>query len=131
MIGNVYLLTKGVAKLFNSGKLAGCVVSDELLQTIERYAAGPDKGKKVLPGVGCQAVGRVQGARLRGRLPGRHPQSRRFRARSSIWPKATEPDDWKDFIKEIQYSQPDEFFFFEHNLGHGPERREADQSRIP
>ena len=39
-------LTKGVAKLFNSGKLAGCVVSDELLATIEKYAAGPDKGQK-------------------------------------------------------------------------------------
>ena len=28
-------------------------------------------------------------------------------------------DDWKQFIREIQYSQPDEFFFFEHNLGTG------------
>jgi len=28
-------------------------------------------------------------------------------------------DDWKDFIKEIQFSQPNEFFFFEHNLGTG------------
>ena len=34
VIGNVYLLTKGVAKLFHSGKLAGCVVSDELLETV-------------------------------------------------------------------------------------------------
>ena len=28
-------------------------------------------------------------------------------------------DDWKQFIREIQFSQPDEFFFFEHNLGTG------------
>jgi methylenetetrahydrofolate reductase (NADPH) len=26
------------------------------------------------------------------------------------------PTDWRDFIKEIQYSQPGEFFLFEHNL---------------
>ena len=45
VIGNVYLLTRGVAKLFNSGKLAGCVVSDGLLEQCEKYAAGPDKGQ--------------------------------------------------------------------------------------
>ena len=46
IVGNVYLLSKGVATMFHSGKLAGCVVSDELLALAERYAAGPDKGKK-------------------------------------------------------------------------------------
>ena len=25
------------------------------------------------------------------------------------------PDDWRQFIKEIQFSQPDEFFLFEHD----------------
>ena len=79
VIGNVYLLTKGVAKLFNSGKLAGCVVSDKLLETIEKYAAGPGQGQEVLPGVGRQAVGRVQGAGLRRRLSRRHPQGRGLR----------------------------------------------------
>ena len=61
VIGNVYLLTKGVAKLFNSGKLAGCVVSDELLRTVEKYAAGPDKGKKF-----CQELAAKQLAVFKG-----------------------------------------------------------------
>ncbi|MEN6557569.1 MAG: methylenetetrahydrofolate reductase, partial [Thermoguttaceae bacterium] len=39
VVGNVYLLSRGVARLFHSGKLAGCVVSDELLKKIETYAA--------------------------------------------------------------------------------------------
>ena len=43
-------------------------------------------------------------------------------ARSSNWPRATAPTIGSEFIKEIQFSQPDEFFFFEHDL-HGPERR--------
>ena len=54
-------MTKGVAKLFNSGKLAGCVVSDELLRKIERYAAGPDKGKKF-----CQELAAKQLAVFKG-----------------------------------------------------------------
>ena len=46
VIGNVYLLNRAVAQLFNSGKLAGCVVSDEFMETIRAAAAGPDKGKR-------------------------------------------------------------------------------------
>ena len=29
------------------------------------------------------------------------------------------PDDWKEFIKEIRYAQPDEFFFFDHDFETG------------
>ena len=50
-----------MAKLFNSGKLAGCVVSDRLLETIERYAAGPDKGKRF-----CQELAAKQLAVFKG-----------------------------------------------------------------
>ena len=41
--------------------------------------------------------------------------SRRPSARSSTWPRATAADDWREFIREIQFSQPDEFFLFEHD----------------
>ncbi len=78
-IGNVYLLNRAVARLFHSGKLAGCVVSDALLERIEKYAAGPDKGRKFFQRAGRQAVGRLQGAGLRRRLPGRDRQSRDLR----------------------------------------------------
>ena len=37
------------------------------------------------------------------------------------------PDDWREFIREIQFSQPDEFFLFEHDPDDGPERADADQ----
>ena len=36
IIGNAYRLTKGAARLFNSGKLAGCVVTDALVAEIEK-----------------------------------------------------------------------------------------------
>ncbi len=38
--------SRPVARIFNSGKLAGCVVSDELFAQVEKYAAGPDKGRR-------------------------------------------------------------------------------------
>lgn len=45
IIGNVYVLNKTVARMFNQNKILGCVVSDELYARIKKYAAGPDKGR--------------------------------------------------------------------------------------
>ncbi len=80
VIGNVYLLSKGVAKLFNSGKLAGCVVSNQLLRDDREVCRRARQGQEVLPGTGRQAVGRVQGAGFRRRLSGRDSQGRRLRS---------------------------------------------------
>ena len=118
VIGNVYLLSKGVAKLFNSGKLAGCVVSNELLRTVEKYAAGPDKGKKFCQELAAKQLAVFKGLGFAaGYLGGIH-KADGFGPIIEL-AESYAADDWKQFIREIQYSQPDEFFFFEHNLGTG------------
>ena len=114
VIGNVYLLTRGVAKLFNSGKLAGCVVSDELLEGARSTPPAPTRGKSSSaswpPSNWPSSAGWAS-------PPATWAESRSWRpsARSSTWPRATRADDWREFIKEIQFSQPDEFFLFEHD----------------
>jgi methylenetetrahydrofolate reductase (NADPH) len=114
VIGNVYLLTKGVAKLFNSGKLAGCVVSDKLLETIEKYAAGPDKGKKFCQEFAAKQLAVFKGLGFAaGYLGGIH-KADGFGPIIELAESYGE-NDWREFIKEIQYSQRDEFFFFEHD----------------
>jgi methylenetetrahydrofolate reductase (NADPH) len=114
VIGNVYLLTKGVAKLFNSGKLAGCVVSDKLLETIEKYAAGPDKGKKFCQELAAKQLAVFKGLGFAaGYLGGIH-KADGFGPIIEL-AESYGPDDWREFIKEIQFSQPGEFFFFEHD----------------
>lgn len=114
VIGNVYLLTKGVAKLFNSGKLAGCVVSDRLLATIEKYAAGADKGKQFCQELAAKQLAVFKGLGFAaGYLGGIH-KADGFGPVIEL-AESYGPDDWREFIREIQYSQPDEFFFFEHN----------------
>ena len=45
VVGNVYLLPQGAAKLMNSNGLPGCVVPDKLLRNVQAEAAGPDKGR--------------------------------------------------------------------------------------
>jgi len=125
VIGNVYLLTKGVAKLFNSGKLAGCVVSDELLQTIEKYAAGPDKGKQFCRELAAKQLAIFKGLGFAaGYLGGIH-KADGFGPVIEL-AESYGVDDWRMFIREIQYSQPDEFFFFDHDRATG----QSDASRI-
>jgi methylenetetrahydrofolate reductase (NADPH) len=114
VIGNVYLLTKGVAKLFNSGKLAGCVVSDKLLQTVEKYAAGPDKGKKYCQELAAKQLAIFKGLGFAAGYIGGIHKADGFGPIIEL-AESYGPDDWRDFIREIQFSQPGEFFFFEHD----------------
>ena len=90
IVGNVYLLSKGVAKIFNSGKLAGCVVSDELLALCEKYAAGPDKGQKFFASL---RPSNWRCSRAWVSPPGTWAASPRRKpsATSSTWPKASPP----------------------------------------
>ncbi len=125
VIGNVYLLTKGVAKLFSSGKLAGCVVTNELMRTIDRYAAGPDKGKKFFQELAAKQLAVFKGLGFAaGYLGGIH-KADGFGPIIEL-AESYAPDDWKEFLREIQYSQPDEFFLFEHDRATGM----SDASRI-
>jgi methylenetetrahydrofolate reductase (NADPH) len=125
IVGNVYLLSKGVAKLFNSGKLAGCVVSEELLRTIERYAAGPDKGKKFCQELAAKQLAVFKGLGFAAGYIGGIHKADGFGPIIDL-AESYGPNDWRDFLREIQYSQPDEFFFFEHDRSTGM----SDASRI-
>ena len=114
LIGNVYLLSKGVAKLFNSGKLAGCVVTGELLRKIETYAAGPDKGKKFCQELAAKQLAVFKGLGFAAGYIGGIHKAEGFGPIIEL-AESYQPDDWREFIKEIQFSQPDEFFLFEHD----------------
>ena len=45
IIGNIFLLTRGAAKLMQKGAIAGAYVSPELMATLEEEAKADDKGK--------------------------------------------------------------------------------------
>jgi methylenetetrahydrofolate reductase (NADPH) len=125
VIGNVYLLSKGVAKLFNSGKLAGCVVSNELLRKIETYAAGPDKGKQFCQELAAKQLAVFKGLGFAAGYIGGIHKADGFGPIIEL-AESYGPDDWKEFLKEIQFSQPGEFFLFDHEKFTGL----SDSSRI-
>jgi methylenetetrahydrofolate reductase (NADPH) len=114
VIGNVYLLNRAVAKLFNSGKLAGCVVSNELLNIAERYAAGPDKGKAYFRELAAKQLAVFKGLGFAAGYLGGIAKADGFFEIIDL-AETYKPDDWRDFIKDIHYPQPDEFYFFRHD----------------
>jgi methylenetetrahydrofolate reductase (NADPH) len=114
IVGNVYLLGKGVARVFNSGKLAGCVVTDELLNVVDRYSAGADKGKKFFLELAAKQLAVFKGLGFAAGYLGGITKPETFGQIIDL-AESYRPDDWRDFIREIQFSQPDEFFLFEHD----------------
>jgi len=114
IIGNVYLLTRGVARLFNSGKLAGCVVSEGLLEQCEKYAAGPDKGQAFFHELAAKQLAVFRGLGFAAGYLGGSAKPETV-GRIIDLAESYAADDWRVFIKEIQFSQPDEFFLFEHD----------------
>jgi len=45
LVGNIYVLPVGAARLMNSNGLPGCVVPDKLLAEVRREAEAPDRGR--------------------------------------------------------------------------------------
>ena len=114
IIGNAYRLTKGAARLFNSGKLAGCVVTDALVAEIEKYSAGPDKGRKYLDELAAKQLACFKGLGFAAGYLGGLSKPEQF---FGIIDQAESfgENDWRDFMKEIQFAQPGEFFLFQHD----------------
>jgi methylenetetrahydrofolate reductase (NADPH) len=118
IIGNVYRLTRGIARVFHSGKLAGCVLTDALLARIEKYAAGPDKGKRYFDELAAKQLAVFKGLGFAAGYLGGLAKPEMFHEIVEL-AESYGPDDWRDFMREIQFSQPDEFFFFDHDLATG------------
>lgn len=118
IVGNVYVLNKTVAGLFNKNRIPGCVVSDELLALAEKYAAGPDKGRAFFLELAAKQLAVFKGMGFpAGYLGGVHTAD----AFGKIIDLAESyaADDWKEFAREIQFPKSDEFYLFERDPDSG------------
>jgi methylenetetrahydrofolate reductase (NADPH) len=124
LIGNVYLLSSRVAQIFHQGRIPGVVVSEPLFELSRLHGQSPDRGKAFFIEFAAKQIAICRGLGYRGAyLGGVHD----FKSIESIlaMERSFGPDDWKQFAREIQFSRPDEFFYYEANPGTGladPER---------
>ena len=123
LIGNVFVLTARAAKLFASGRIAGIVVTPELLELCERQGRSPDSGKAFFRELAAKQMAIFRGLGYRGAyLGGVHDMATVERVLEIE--QTFGPDDWKTFAREIRFSRPGEFFLY-------PEERDADRPRRP
>jgi methylenetetrahydrofolate reductase (NADPH) len=112
VIANVYILSRGVARAFNAGKIPGVVVTDELVALCERYGASGDKGRSFFLELAAKQVAISKGLGFRGAYLGGKLEPSDCEA---ILSRADSfgTEDWKAFAKAIQFGYTDEFYYFE------------------
>ncbi len=112
IIGNVYLLNKTVATMFNANKIAGCVVSNQLKELAEKQAASPDKGVKFFQELAAKQLACFKGMGFAaGYLAGASKAETFFKVIELA--DSFAENDWKEFVKELQFPQENEFYLFE------------------
>ena len=106
VLANVYVLTPRAARVFNSGRIPGVVVTDELLALVE------NRDRSFFLDLAAKQVAIARGIGCRGIYLGGQPSLEEFDAILTA-ADAFAPEDWRSFAKEIQFAQPNEFYWFE------------------
>ena len=129
VMANVFVLSATAARYFHSGKIPGVTVTDELMALVEKQAASPDKGKAFLLEFAAKQCAIARGLGYRGIYLGGHLDVEDYDRILGLV-DSFGPDDWRDFAREIRFSQPGEFYYFERDSATRPQFH-RDQPRLP
>ncbi len=125
MLANVYVLTRTVARLFNANEIPGCVVSNDLLATIEKAAAGADKGKAFFLELAAKQVAIARGMGFRGAYLAGHTLPATDVEKVLALAESLAPD-WQALAKEVQHSPAGTFFAYRGDSASGLNTDELD-----
>ena len=78
VLANVYLLSRGAARAFHRGAIPGVIVTDELLEIVERQAASPDRGRAYFVDLAARHVAVARGLGFSGVYLGGHAPASTF-----------------------------------------------------
>lgn len=129
LIGNVFLLSARVAQIFHEKRIPGVVVSKALLELCQKHGQSSDAGKSFFYELAAKQIAIYRGLGYRGAyLGGVHnfPTIQKILEIAGTF----SPDDWKQFAREIRFSQPGEYFYFAENPATGladAAKRNADE----
>ena len=112
VLGNVYVLSGPAARFMARGNIPGVVVTEELARLAAQQAQSPDKGKAFFHELAAKQMAIVKGLGFRGVYLGGHLKLEDYEHIFDLV-RSFAPDDWKIFAREIRFSQPGEFYFFE------------------
>lgn len=109
---NVYILPYPTAKMMNSNKIPGCVVTDKLVSELAEEAKAPDKGKaeRLLRSAKLYAIAKGMG--YAGAHIGGHGITQ-DQVEYIITKGEELSKDWEKLVREFDYPQPNGFYLYE------------------
>jgi methylenetetrahydrofolate reductase (NADPH) len=128
LIGNIYVLPFGAAKMMNRNDLPGSVVTDKLLTELDRERNDPDKGEsaRILRAARMYAV--MKGMGFAGVHIGGHNIKYEQVAEIIRQGEMLVPQ-WTNLIQYFDYPIPGGFYYFERNPETGLNREEITERR--
>lgn len=121
LIGNVFLMSAGLARFFRTGRIAGVVVSEEFCALAERHR----QDRKFFLEFAAKQAAIFRGLGYSGVYYGGIERMTDVQAILDL-ERSFAADDWKQFAREIRFSRPGEFFYYAEE----PETGLADCSRL-
>jgi methylenetetrahydrofolate reductase (NADPH) len=112
VVGNIYVLPFGTAKLMSKNRIPGCVVTDKMLAELEKESKAPDKGKEARFLRAAKMYAIMKGMGYAGVHIGGH--GTKYEDIEYIIDKGEKlSKDWMSLICEFDYPMPDGFYYFE------------------
>ncbi len=101
----VYILNRGVARAFHSGRVPGCTLSDELYRRVDRVASGPDKGRGEFLALAARQIAVARGLGFRGiYLAGQRDADEVSRVLDMA--DAFEAHEWRALTGQVSFPTP-------------------------
>ena len=111
LIGNVFLLSARTAEFFRSQRIPGVIISDPLYAECEKRACSDDKGRAFFLELAAQQIAYFRGLGFRGAYLGGVHSIAAIQEILDLEASYAK-DDWKQFAREIRYSQQQEFYLY-------------------
>ena len=118
LIGNVCVLNPRVARIFYEGRIPGVVVTQPLFELCQRQGQSADKGKAFFREFAAKQIAIYRGLGFRGVYLGGIHSAGEIEKILAI-ARGFCPDDWIKFVTQINFSQPNEFFYYALNPSTG------------
>lgn len=111
VLANAYILDRGVARAFHAGRIPGCVVTDALLEVVDRAAASQDRGRAFFLELAAKQVVVARGLGFAGiYLAGQRDGDE---VRHVLDLAATfGSDDWRGLLPDVSFPIPGAFRLF-------------------
>jgi methylenetetrahydrofolate reductase (NADPH) len=112
VMASAYILSRPVARAFNAGKVAGCIVTDDLLAMVEREAKAADKGRAFFLEFAAKQAIVARGLGFKGVYLSGHRNAAEIAKIFEIV-DSHPADDWKSILPDVSWALPAAFNLFE------------------